>query len=676
MKKRNIAKAFTAVLVTAAAAFALFACDDGTQEPVKYTATYVSGATTATGTAPASVEKAEGETFTIANNTFTNEGFDFSGWSYGSTTYSAGDTFTMPASNVEFKAVWTAQGSSVTEYTVTYAKGADEATGDVPASVQKAAGAKFELPAVGTLANEGYTFAGWSDGENVYAAEAEYTMPAKAVTLTALWKLDEYGIADMLGVYAGDDMTLTVSDVEFTGFGAGGIYVAVTNGKSFTIIGINDDFGWAVSDMTSGTNYAVDYNSATEELTLIVLEYDAETESMVATNEKIVLAKTADYELTEAADFAGRYTTEIPAAQEGNPAVQMMWLINDDGTAIYGNKTRVEYTIVGNYLMITDMSFETANYILTLNDGILQGYQIDQESASFKFAELAFTESNDVLTLTVNGEFNQLVLKGSAPKGVTAPAAPDNTKEFDKWVLAGTTTEFDPTANMTADASITATFKDKVVTPPPAASKTYVGNCTYTSGSGPFAASCTYTSFTIDAAAMTVTYDCTQGTALTSDLTDDSNSNYKPSGTDKYYSVSLAHASKMSKKNFYLAISADGNTLTLCDQDDNVIDGGTFTAGGGVTPALPTYNLSMGSTSVSTLQFDNEAGKLVVDGTTYTGTKATSYDGDVAWDFSSSNPFDESQCTLLVYGNTLYVYGAVPSEASIEDSANYCYDKA
>ncbi len=668
--KRNIAKAFTAVLVTAAAAFALFACDDGQTTPVTYSVTYVSNAADATGTAPAAAQKAEGDKFTLASNPFTYEGFTFDGWRYNETTYQAGAEFTMPAANVEFKAVWKADGP--TEYTVTYAKGEGEVTGDLPEAVQKASGAKFELPAVGNLANEGYAFVGWSDGETVYAAGAEYTMPAKAVTFTALWKLTTYGIADMVGVYAGDGMTLTVSDVEFTGFGVGGVYTAVTNGKSFTIIGVNDDFGWVVQDMTAGVTYAVDYNSATEELTLTVCEYDAETNKMVATNEKVVLAKTADYVLAEGADFAGRYTTEVPAAQEGEPAVQMMWLINDDGTAIYGNDTQVEYILVGNYLLIMDMSFNTSNYILTLNNGNLQGYQIDQKKGLFIFTEHVFEEGSDVLTLTVDGKLSQLVEKGKAPLSIAVPAAPDSTKEFDKWVLAGTTTEFDPAANMTADASITATFKDK---PAPAAPKTYVGNCTYTT-TGMLGARCTYTSFTIDTAAMTVTYDCTQGTALTSDLTDESNSSYKPSGTDKYYSVSLAHASKLSKKNFYLAISADGNTLTLCDKNDEPIANGTFTSGGGTTPVMPTYNLSMGSTSVNTLQFDNETGKLVVNGTTYTGTAATSYDGDKAWDFSSSNPFGQSQCTLLIYGNTLYVYGAVPSEASIEDPAAYSYDKS
>ena len=151
--KRNIAKAFTAVLVTAAAAFALFACDDGQTTPVTYSVTYVSNAADATGTAPAAAQKAEGDKFTLASNPFTYEGFTFDGWRYNETTYQAGAEFTMPAANVEFKAVWKADGP--TEYTVTYAKGGDEVTGDLPEAVQKAEGAKFELPAVGNLVNEG-----------------------------------------------------------------------------------------------------------------------------------------------------------------------------------------------------------------------------------------------------------------------------------------------------------------------------------------------------------------------------------------------------------------------------------------------------------------------------------------------------------------------------------------
>ncbi len=672
--KRNIAKAFTAVLVTAAAAFALFACDDGQTTPVTYSVTYVSNAADATGTAPAAAQKAEGDKFTLASNPFTYEGFTFDGWRYNETTYQAGAEFTMPAANVEFKAVWKADGP--TEYAVTYAKGEGEVTGDLPEAVRKAEGAKFELPAVGNLANEGYAFVGWSDGETVYAAGAEYTMPAKAVTFTALWKLTTYGIADMVGVYAGDGMTLTVSDVAYTGMQQEGMYFVVIDEKKPGFIAqmrFNNEMCWGMNSWDM-EGYLLDFDSSRNAIVLTVLEYDESAEEMVATDTAYTLNKTADYELSEATDFAGRYTTEVPAAQEGEPAVQMMWLINADGTAVYQNRaTAVTYTIVGNFICIYLKDSNLAG-VYSESDGNLVGYkcEFNEEQYANIYTEATFTASENVLTLTVDGKLSQLVEKGKAPLSIAVPAAPDSTKEFDKWVLAGTTTEFDPAANMTADASITATFKDK---PAPAATKTYVGNCTYTT-TGMLGASCTYTSFTIDTAAMTVTYDCTQGTALTSDLTDESNSSYKPSGTDKYYSVSLAHASKLSKKNFYLAISADGNTLTLCDKNDEPIANGTFTSGGGTTPVMPTYNLSMGSTSVNTLQFDNETGKLVVNGTTYTGTAATSYDGDKAWDFSSSNPFGQSQCTLLIYGNTLYVYGAVPSEASIEDPAAYSYDKS
>ena len=71
-------------------------------------------------------------------------------------------------------------------YAVTYSKGADEATGEAPASAQKAQGAKFNLPA-NPFTYAGHEFIGWSDGAQTYAANAEYTMPAKAVAFTAQW---------------------------------------------------------------------------------------------------------------------------------------------------------------------------------------------------------------------------------------------------------------------------------------------------------------------------------------------------------------------------------------------------------------------------------------------------------------------------------------------------------
>lgn len=747
MKKRNIAKAFTAVLVTAAAAFALFACDDGTQEPVKYTATYVSGATTATGTAPASVEKAEGETFTIANNTFTNEGFDFSGWSYGNTTYSAGDTFTMPASNVEFKAVWTAQGSSVTEYTVTYAKGADEATGDVPASVQKAAGAKFELPA-NPFTNEGFEFIGWNDGTATYTAGTEYTMPDKAVTFTAQWAqtyMVTYakGAADATGTApasaqkkAGDRFNLPANTFanegyRFTGWNdgtatyqAGAQYVMPAKAVTLTAQWEESVTKYSITffksrDYSQTDSITGDVPVMENQLAGAMINLPAAT-GLSFPHYTFFKWEIYTYEADEMVPGSYDWTSQgrlDAGAQYEMPAkavqVKGVWTANtvtinfdaNGGTGTMAPNTSKKF---GNTLSLTvgtafqckftaPANMEFAGWALTADGEVL---------TTNPTLNADLLGSSDVLTLFAIWEavpqrtepsisFNADGGTGSAPVDITvvwdttdyAITLPANTftapanKQFKGWSVSGLSTSSPADyvykagdkvhAAEGATVTITAVWEDVAA---PAAGKTYVGNCTYTN----LGKSCTYTSFSIDTDAMTVTYICTHGT-LTAKLTDRSTSNWKPAGTDKYYSVYLAFGSETSTKDFYLAISADGNTLTFCDYDDNPIAGGIFTlqtSGGGTTPVMPTYNLSMGSTSVSTLQFDNETGKLVVGGTTYTGTKATSYDDDEVWDFSSSNPFGQSECTLLLYSNTLYVYGATPADTSMEDPADYSYDKA
>ncbi len=76
--------------------------------------------------------------------------------------------------------------SEPTTYTVTYEKGAEDATGTAPQSVSYAEGAEFVLEA-NPFVREGYTFKTWSDGENEYLAGATYRMPANAVVFTALW---------------------------------------------------------------------------------------------------------------------------------------------------------------------------------------------------------------------------------------------------------------------------------------------------------------------------------------------------------------------------------------------------------------------------------------------------------------------------------------------------------
>lgn len=63
-----------------------------------------------TGTVPTMAATAAGATFTVPDaDGLTKEGYTFAGWNDGSTTYAAGDIYTMPAKDVTFTAQWTAK---------------------------------------------------------------------------------------------------------------------------------------------------------------------------------------------------------------------------------------------------------------------------------------------------------------------------------------------------------------------------------------------------------------------------------------------------------------------------------------------------------------------------------------------------------------------------------------
>jgi len=60
-----------------------------------------------TGSVPSTINSCEGSSITIqGQGSLVKTGYDFVGWSYNSTTYAPGTSFTMPATNVNFTAVW------------------------------------------------------------------------------------------------------------------------------------------------------------------------------------------------------------------------------------------------------------------------------------------------------------------------------------------------------------------------------------------------------------------------------------------------------------------------------------------------------------------------------------------------------------------------------------------
>ena len=80
-------------------------CGQETALPT-YTVTYALNG--GEGTAPTQAATTAGSSFTLASaDGITKDGYTFAGWNDGTTTYAAGATYTMPASNVTLTAQWT-----------------------------------------------------------------------------------------------------------------------------------------------------------------------------------------------------------------------------------------------------------------------------------------------------------------------------------------------------------------------------------------------------------------------------------------------------------------------------------------------------------------------------------------------------------------------------------------
>lgn len=147
-----------------------------------YTVTYAAGDGTATGDAPAQAEKAEGETFKVAANTFAVAGKDFDKWNDGTNDYNPDDTYTVGTENVVLTAQWKTASA---KYTVIFKDGDTELgtklfeVGSVPSDA--------EIDKTKPM----FTFAAWQKDEADIALDAEFwatVVKDATVTLTARWE--------------------------------------------------------------------------------------------------------------------------------------------------------------------------------------------------------------------------------------------------------------------------------------------------------------------------------------------------------------------------------------------------------------------------------------------------------------------------------------------------------
>jgi uncharacterized repeat protein (TIGR02543 family) len=146
---------------------------------IDYTVTYVANGSSAS--APTETAKNYQDTVTV-KAAITRTGYDFQGWSDGTTTYNPTSTLTMPARNVTLTALWQIQVYTITYNDASALSGSPSRTSDDYTYGYPA----ISLPTEGTLVKTGYNFGGWSETLGGSAIVGNYT-PTSSRTLYAVW---------------------------------------------------------------------------------------------------------------------------------------------------------------------------------------------------------------------------------------------------------------------------------------------------------------------------------------------------------------------------------------------------------------------------------------------------------------------------------------------------------
>lgn len=118
-------------------------------------------------------------------------GHSFLGWATESDATTALTSYSMDPDNNILYAVWTAASST---YTVTYdGNGNDGGSVPVDGSSYASGDTVTVLGNTGDLTKSGYTFSGWNDGMNTYAAGGTFNIGSANVTLSAVWNRKSSG---------------------------------------------------------------------------------------------------------------------------------------------------------------------------------------------------------------------------------------------------------------------------------------------------------------------------------------------------------------------------------------------------------------------------------------------------------------------------------------------------
>ena len=162
-----------------------------------YIVTYASGG--AVGTPPTQSDISEGASFNLASASgLTMADYYFTGWSDGPSVFNAGDSYTMPASDVVLTATWASDiGSCSSGYTVTYI-GNESTGGSTPVdSTCYPLNAEVTL-ALNTFTRTGFTFDSWNlltNGQGIGWAETGTFYISQNTVIYAIWHAAAYTVS-------------------------------------------------------------------------------------------------------------------------------------------------------------------------------------------------------------------------------------------------------------------------------------------------------------------------------------------------------------------------------------------------------------------------------------------------------------------------------------------------
>ncbi len=355
---------------------------------------------------------------------------------------------------------------SETTYTLTY--DVNGGNGTAPQGGSYKEGEKIGLALGAGLTKTDYTFAGWLDGTTVYAAGAEYTMPARNVTLKANWEEAQQPPVDetsLQGVWTG---TSTELKVEFE--------VAIK------LVEDNADYiGLAVAGQkatVSGSESA----TPTTYMGMTVTEVDGKT---------ILGAGTFDAEL-KLQD--GKLTMTLEGRDEQPITVELATHTALPASTPVADGTYYQYSEEGAYIetVIVAQSGKQVTYgedgytleyigkfAAFMEEGAPKGYVIVTEGSNYTIAafdDLEELSTTAPVTLTfaagdhaAEGAIVAEPAKVKPGSTVTLPGEPDAEKgyEFTGWKIGDDTNLKQHGDEVTVSADVTATAQWTETSTPP-----------------------------------------------------------------------------------------------------------------------------------------------------------------------------------------------------------------